>query len=222
MTYKKTLLTEISNHSIGNWNKITIEKLPIGVDVYVTFERVTDLRNAKHLTDILKVKNNGSYAQPRELFLHTKGTSTDSLILDLVAITSTNEDYFENIPKQELALKSEIETSLLTSLQFQMNSSKQAPLPAGGMFELDTSDINSIKFTANQIIHLEINENGALFPYEANKTNLEFTKDLESIKFYNNSDTDTNLVLLIDGILPKDKGVFDDDIYTAGVYKWII
>lgn len=219
MTYKKTLLTEISNFSIGNWNKVTIEKLPIGVDVYFTFERVIDLSNAKHLTDILKVKNNGSYAQPRELFLHTRGTSTDSVVLDLVAITSTNEDYFENIPKQELSLKNDIETSLLTSLQFQANSSLKQPIDDGSFYELITNEINSIKFQSNQILGIELNNNGVLFEYPSNKINMEFLKKIDSIKFHNNSGSSTVLSCLVDGILPKDKGLFIDDLFNKGLFN---
>lgn len=220
MTYKKTLLNEISNHSIGNWNKVTLENLPVGVDVYFTFERVTDLTNAKKLTDILKVKNNGSYAQPRELFLHTRGTSIDSLTLDLVAINSTNEDYFENIPKQELSLKNEIEESLLTSLQFQANSSLLQPINSGTNYELITDEINSIKWQSNQILELEINNNGVLFAYPANEINMEFLKKIDSIKFHNNSTENTVLSCLVDGVLPNDKGVFSDDVYSAGVFEW--
>jgi hypothetical protein len=108
---------ELSNKLIGNMNKLEVVSIPIGVVVYVTDVMTTNLSRAEELTDLLKIKlNDNEYAPSQDLYIHTVGTSATRLYVRQTSVSSpvqeSDNGYFENTPKQELALETSVATSI--------------------------------------------------------------------------------------------------------------
>lgn len=146
------------------------------------------------------------------MYLHTTGTSLDELVIRLTAV-STSGIYYKNTQKQTLSLTDEVESVLVNTLQKQFNTSFKRDINSSYDYELLTRDIDSIQFTIDKNCSLELNNNGVLLPL-AMGTYEYFTKNIDTLKFYNDTAETLNIWGLIDGILPNEQP-YSYDYFTV-------